>query len=165
MTHTNMVLSLPVYSSWKKKKEETIWKNSHFRYFRDMSSKSKGAEGEKLVHQFMEKLGHIVSRAKNSDFDRYISGHKTEIKVSTSWDEVEDKFTWQQIRNQEYDRIVFVAINPNDVKFYWASKADLKKYVFDKDEYRQHSGKNGGQELYWLQGVSKMPWFRDIESF
>lgn len=165
MTHTNTVLSLPVYSSWKKKKEETIWKNSLFRYFRDMSSKSKGAEGEKLVHQFMEKLGHAVFRANNSDFDRYISGHKTEIKTSTCWDEIENKFTWQQIRNQEYDRIIFVGINPNDVVFYWATKEDLKENIFNINERRQHSGKNGGQELYWIQGVTKMPWFRKIESF
>lgn len=166
MTYTDFILETSTYASWKKHKQTSIWKHSLFECFHDIPSpRSKGAEGEKLVEEFMSSLGHTVIRAKSSDYDRVISGYKTEIKTSTTWNGTKDKFTWQQIRNQDYDRIIFLGINPNDINLYWATKQDLVKNVFSIDSFRQHAGKNGKQELYWLQGINKLSWFRNIESF
>lgn len=170
--HTESVVSLPIYEQWKNNKNKSIWKDSIFECFNSINSpKSKGSQGEKLVKQFMEKQGHKIegritsSKRKSSDYDCIIDGMFVEVKTSSTWGDVLDNFTWQQIRNQDYDRIVFVAINPNDVTFYWATKDDLKEHIFGRDEYRQHAGKDGKQELYWIQGVKNMPWFRDIKDF
>lgn len=166
MSYTDFVIDTTTYASWKKHKESSIWKNSLFECFHDIPSpRSKGAEGERLIEEFMISTGHKVERAKSSDYDRIISGYKTEIKTSTTWNNTENKFTWQQIRNQDYERIIFLGINPNNIKIYWASKTDLIKYVFSVDYFRQHAGKSGKQELYWLQGIDKLDWFRNIESF
>lgn len=113
----------------------------------------------------METLGHKVTRPESSDHDRIISNHKTEIKVSTTWNEELNNFTWQQIRDQDYDRIIFVGINPNDISVWWATKDDLREYVLGQDSKRQHAGKDGGQELYWLQGSKGEQWFRDLADF
>jgi hypothetical protein len=166
MNYTNMVTSLPIYKTWQIKEEKSIWKNSIFEFFHKIPSpRSKGSQGEKLVEQFMTELGHSVSKPESSDHDRIISNYKTEIKVSTSWDNTENKFTWQQIRDQDYERIIFVGINPNNIEIFWATKSDLKKNIFGKDKYRQHGGKKGKQDLYWLQSVHKLAWFRDIGDF
>ena len=118
-----------------------------------------------MVQQVMEALGHRVERPTSSEHDRIIDGWKTEIKVSTTWNETLDNWTWQQIREQDYDRIIFVGINPNDVSIWWATKEDLRQFVLGRDEMRQHAGKDGGQELYWIQGSGVKPWFREMNSF
>jgi hypothetical protein len=150
----------------KESKNNSIWKNSKFEDFKDLSSRSKGVKAEKIVEEIMiHSYGHTVSKPLY-DGDRLIDGHEVEIKASTCWEENIDSFTWQQIRSkQKYDRIIFVGINPNDAKMWWATKEDLEKHIFCGDNYRQHGGKKGGQDLYWLQGCSKQDWFREIETF
>lgn len=165
MTHTALIESLPIYQKWESSKQ-SIWEGSKFQSFRNIPSpKSKGAQGERMVQQVMEALGHRVERPTSSEHDRIIDGWKTEIKVSTTWNETLDNWTWQQIREQDYDRIIFVGINPNDVSIWWATKEDLRQFVLGRDEMRQHAGKDGGQELYWIQGSGVKPWFREMNSF
>jgi len=163
---TKLVKKLPIFESWNHKTKPSIWTDSSFKPFHDISSpRSKGAQGERLVEEIMKSLGHIVERPSSSNYDRIISGHKTEIKVSTTWNNIENNFTWQQIRRQVYDRIIFVGINPNSIDLFWATKKDLDKHIFSKDKFRQHAGKKGAQELYWIQGAARLNWFRDIEGF
>ena len=104
----------------KESKNNSIWKNSKFEDFKDLSSRSKGAKAEKIVEEIMShSYGHAVSKPLY-DGDRSIDGYEVEIKASTCWEENIDSFTWQQIRSkQKYDRIIFVGINPNDKN--WSS--------------------------------------------
>lgn len=118
-----------------------------------------------MVQQFMESLGWEVTKPENTDHDRIIDGYKTEIKVSTTWDETLDNWTWQQIRDQDYERAIFVGVNPNDISIWWVTKDDLRKYIIGRDSKRQHAGKDGGQALYWIQGSSGENWFRDMSSW
>ena len=162
---TDLVESLPIFQKWEAAKQ-SIWANSKFESFRNIPSpKSKGAQGEKLVSQIFEQLGYEIEKPLNSDHDRIIGGYKTEIKLSTTWNETLFNWTWQQIRDQDYERIIFVGINPNECYVYWATKEDLRKHILGQDQHRQHAGKDGGQELYWIQGSGRQDWFRDISTF
>jgi hypothetical protein len=100
------------------------WNNSLFETFKNFSSRKKGTEGEHLTADILELLGSTVQRNKHgkpckpkgskTDFDIIIDNHKVEVKCSTAWEEKENKFVWQQLRSlQEYDRVIFVGINPN----------------------------------------------------
>ena len=151
----------------RESRDSTIWKGSRFQHLKEIPSpRSKGAKAEQITQEIMEALGHKVKKPKSKQHDRIIDGYKTEIKFSTSWSEKYNLFTWQQIRGfQDYQRIIFVGCNPNDIQFWWATKEDLKKHVFGKDKLRQHGGKDGDQELYWLKDVHKRSWFRDLSTF
>lgn len=152
-----------------------FWRNSLYESFFLMSSpKAKGSRGERLAAEVMETLGHDILRKKNgklarlegdADHDIVVDGHRTEVKLSLTWDGTPDRFTWQQIRSlQEYDRIIFIGINPNEAKMWWATKKDLERNIFGKACYRQHGGKDGKQELYWIK--NEVPsWFRSIEEW
>ena len=112
----------------------------------------------------MEHFGYKVTKPKNTDHDRIIDGYKTEIKLSTTWNEVLSNWTWQQIRDQDYERLIFVGINPDSISIWWATKSDIKEFILGRDSCRQHAGKDGGQELYWIQGSSGEKWFREMST-
>ena len=161
----------------EKVKAVDFWKGSLYESFFLMSSRAKGARGERLVAEVMETLGHDILRKKNgklarlngnADHDIVVSGHRTEVKLSLPWDATLDRFTWQQIRSlQEYDRIIFIGINPNEVKMWWATKKDLERNVFGKPWYRQHGGKDGKQDIYWIKTETHgfPSWLRNIEEW
>ena len=142
------------------------WDGSMFEsYALIRSPKSRGAAGEKLVSDVMEQLGSKVERSGTSQFDRIIDGHRTEIKVSTAWDCTPDKFRWSQIRNQPYDRILFCGVNPNTAKLAWATKQDLIDNIFN-DNFRQHAGKDGGLDIFWVAGsIEDFDWMRPISTW
>jgi hypothetical protein len=155
------------------------WDGSLFAPFRQISSsRKKGAVGELMVAQLMTSLGHKVpynSKGKPkkilpynnvTDYDIEVDGYKVEVKTSSAWNETDYDFKFQQIRNQDYDRIIFQGLNNNNAKVWWATKGDLAKHIFGRDEYRQHGGKSGKQELYWIKTTDSIPsWFRDIDTF
>jgi hypothetical protein len=145
-----------------------------------MSSVRKGSQGERLVADILEAKGCTVPRNKTgknkkpkgagTDYDLWIDDIKIEVKTSTTWDNVLNRFRWQQLRStQDYERVVFVGINPNDIYLWWCTKQDLEAHIFGRDNFRQHAGKNGKQDLYWLStnGATDLPdtpkWFRCIE--
>jgi len=153
----------------------SMWQGSKFESFYLMSSpKAKGCRGERLAADILENLGHNVPRNRkgrpvrikgDSDHDIVVNGHRIEVKMSLTWGGVENCFTWQQIRpSQGYDRIVFIGINPNSVQMWWATKADITKHIEGCDSYRQHGGKDGKQDLYWIR--NEVPtWFRSLKEW
>ena len=157
----------------------TFWKDSLFENLKNLSSRAKGAKGEHLVAEAMSALGHhspfkkdgkpYKPKGSGTDFDLFINRLKIEVKLSTAWDETPSKFKWQQLRSmQDYDRVVFVGVNPNQFDMWWCTKKDLEKHIFNKSEYRQHAGKDGDQDLYWIstEGSTNIPsWFRPIQTF
>jgi hypothetical protein len=152
-----------------------FWRNSLYESFFLMSSpKAKGSRGERLAAEVFETLGHDILRKKNgklarlegdADHDIVVDGYRTEVKLSLTWDSTPDQFTWQQIRSlQKYDRIIFIGLNPDEAKMWWATKEDLERNIFGKSCYRQHGGKKGNQELYWIR--NEVPaWFRPVEEW
>jgi len=170
---TEVALSTKVIRDEDNRKWE-MWKGSPFESFYLSSSKGKGAKGERLIAEILEHYGFDVLRDKkgklkrlcgNSDHDIVVDNYTVEVKTSLTWGADRDMFTWQQIRSmQEYERIVFIGLNPDEMKVFWASKKDLEDNIFGKDEYRQHGGKKGDQELYWLR--NHIPaWFKSLEEW
>ena len=159
---TSQVLSSNTYNDLAKQaREEVFWKGSLFEPIKLLSSRSIGAKGEQITADLLEAIGSMVPRDKKgahkkpkgagSDYDLYIDNIKIEVKFSTAWNQTENKFTWQQLRSgQDYERVIFVGCNPNEIHFWWCHKSDLEANIFGRDEYRQHAGKSGKQDLYWL---------------
>ena len=146
------------------------YKNSPFRVYKEMSSKKKGKYFELIVQEYLRKQGYKVGKACNSDHDRIINDHiKLEIKGSLLWGDG-THFRWQQIRtNQDYDIICFVAVYPEVIQFYAATKYEVKSIVEVQDEngywiYNQHGGKTVNSGTFFLDGMPKdFSWFSSLE--
>lgn len=177
---TTLLVEMPTYMILNKKQtQKTIWTNSQFECIQSIPApRRKGSEGEKLVSEIIESLDYSVetpeqyckrtSERASSDYDRVLQRTiKCEIKLSCSWDDKLTNWTWQQIRdNQEYDIIIFLGINPNDAHIWWATKDDLKQNIFGRDQFRQHGGKKGDNETYWISTPDgTIPqWFRSFDA-
>lgn len=130
------------------------YEKSNFRFIKNLSSKKKGAIFEKIFEEYMISNGHTIEKSKSSDHDRIVNGHKVEIKGSFLWEN--GKFRFQQIRvNQDYDYIVFLAIYPEFIEFYIASKETTKEFLCVQDEngfwpYNQHGGKKTKSGTFYI---------------
>ena len=118
------------YADMKTRKEidnagKSYYDGSPFEKLVKLSSKSKGTFFEMIVHEFLESNCHDVKRAESSDYDRLIDGVKTEIKGSTRW-KGSYSFRWQQLRmDEDYDDVIFLAVDYNEIRLYSSSKSKL----------------------------------------
>jgi hypothetical protein len=146
------------------------YKKSPFRVYKEMSSKKKGKYFELIVQEYLQKQGYKVGKAVNSDHDRVINHFiKLEIKGSLLWGEG-THFRWQQIRtNQDYDVICFVAIYPEVIRLYGATKDVVKSRVEVQDHngcwiHNQHGGKKVNSGTFVLDGMPEdFNWFSSLE--
>jgi|APSaa5957512535_1039671.scaffolds.fasta_scaffold63857_4 hypothetical protein len=153
------------YSSVMSAVETDIYKDSPFKIYKDLSSKKKGAEFEKLTQEYAEKGGLWVNPPLSSEHDRIIQSlDKTEIKGSLLWG-TGTQFRWQQIRpNQDYDNMVFLAVYPDRIDFYWASKDVVSEAVEVQDErgywpHNQHGGMKVNSGTFFVDGMPEdFPW-------
>lgn len=121
------------------------WEGSPFRWILGMPSRRKGAIGEALVAGWCAAKGFDVIRARNSDADRIIHGHRVEIKMSTLW--TNGGYRFQQIREQDYDYCLCLGISPFDAHAWLLPKDILREYVIG--HMGQHTGAAGG-DTAWL---------------
>ena len=100
---------------------------------------SKQARKEKLVD----------TTIKLSDYDLYLKsmGLRAEVKTSTMWGEGAN-FTFQQIRDQEYDIIIFQFILPNEEILFYCTKEAAVNFIMI-DGHGQHGG-GDATETYWI---------------
>jgi hypothetical protein len=91
----------------------------------------------------------VDSSVKLSDYDLYLKtlSIRAEVKTSTMWGEGKN-FTFQQIRNQDYDIIIFQFILPNEVKLYYCTKEDAVSNIM-VDGHGQHGG-GDATETFWI---------------
>lgn len=131
-------------------------------WFKNLSSKRKGKAGELMVGVSLETMGVEVcsskqarqdklvdSSVKLSDYDLYLPSHKfrVEVKTSTMWGDGKN-FTFQQIRDQDYDLIIFQFILPEEVKLFYCTKEDAVNYIMI-DGHGQHGG-GEATETFWI---------------
>lgn len=121
------------------------WAGSPFEWILKVPSRSKGAVAEALVAEWAETRGFSVKRSPHSDADRIINGHRVEIKLSTLWET--GKFKFQQIRNQDYDYCLCIAISPFDVHAWLLPKPVLLTHVIGF--MGQHNGA-AGKDTDWI---------------
>lgn len=136
------------------------WKGSPFEWILSIPSRSKGAYGEKLVQELFRLNGFDVKRPKSgSDHDRVINGHRIEIKMSTLWTK-NGQYTFQQIRDQEYDYLVCLGLSPSEAHGWLIPKSEV--HVGRDGVSHQHGGE-AGRDTLWLNFRAKSPpaWLSD----
>lgn len=140
---------------------------SPFYRLKILSPKSKGSEFEKITEDYLRNLGLKITSPSNSDHDTVANGVKLEIKGSFGWIGRSGKkkgkithFRWQQIRpSQDYDAIIFIAVYPDSIKFYYASKRDVVKNV----NKNQHGGGRADSGTKFLDGFPEDNlWMKEI---
>ena len=138
------------------------YRGSENEWFKILSSKRKGKAGELMVGASLEKEGIDVWSSKQarkgklvdksvklSDYDLYLKtlGLRAEVKTSTMWGEGKN-FTFQQIRDQDYDIIIFQFVLPNEVKLFYCTKEDAVTHIMI-DGHGQHGG-GQATETFWI---------------
>jgi len=152
--------SFPEIKNLEKKMKRDPYYGTPFQSYRSAPSKTKGVIIEKMTERYLSNLGITTEKRTSTEHDIRISNLKIEIKGSSLWDG-SNSFKWQQIRdNQDYDALIFVAIYPTGVRFYYATK----KEVFDSGMLAlQHGGKKSVSNTSWLTGVpSDFPFMKEI---
>lgn len=155
-------------------KNDVLYRGSNFLPLKNMSSRSKGAQFEKIVAEYATGQGMKVELPKNStDYDRLIDGRKVEIKGSFLWGEDGTQgFRWQQIRpSQDYDYIVFAAVYPKEIRLFASAKKDVIEFVTQQDDkghfpYNQHGGRKVNSGTFFLHGYPEnFPLLIDVLDF
>jgi hypothetical protein len=118
------------------------WKGSTFEWLKTAASRRKGAFGERLVKDAAAVAGLQVSKSSTTGAGTVLEGVAVEVKLSTVWSSGDLKF--QQLRNQPYDVVVFVAVAPESVSMWAASKA-----VALAHSTGQHTG-HAATETSWV---------------
>lgn len=168
-------LGSSIYKSIVSRKVNDPYDSSSFKELKNLSSRRKGLEMEKIFEYIAKSYGFEVSSKKiddgtpSSDYDRICQNKKIEIKGSFLWEGV-NTFRWQQIRtNQKYDYIIFLAFYPEEVKCYYASKQDVISNLTVQDSkgnwvYNQHGGKKVNSGTFCIDGVpSNFPWMKEFD--
>ena len=103
--------------------DDARWAQSPFNWIRSRPSRSKGKIGELLVSEYLTEQGFYVTRSPDSEADRVVEGHRVEIKFSTEWQS--GAFTFQQIRDQDYDILICLGVSPFSASMWAISKREL----------------------------------------
>lgn len=130
------------------------WKGSPFEWILSIPSRSKGAYGEKLVQELFRLNGFDVKRPiSGSDHDRVINGHRIEIKMSTLWAN-NGQYTFQQIRDQEYDYLICLGLSPKEAHCWLIPKSEV--FIGREGVSHQHGGQ-AGKDTLWLNFPANKP--------
>ena len=133
-----------------------------FENYHKLGNKQKGVLGEYFVEQYMKKLKKSeVKSSSNTDHDRVIDGHKTEIKFSLATSTGStinlNKFMINHVAiSKDWERLIFCGINPigsgaERVRMYFFNKQDFKDYMEkcpDPIFKHQQSGAKGKNDDY-----------------
>ena len=125
------------------------WEGSPFGWIREGgSSRQKGTIGEKIVERYLAGKGFDVARSPNSEADRLINGIRAEIKMSTLWEN--GTYTFQQLRDQNYQFAVCLGISPFDAHCWVLPKQTIMRQRELGGITPQHGGA-GGTDTAWLK--------------
>ncbi len=126
--------------------EANAWENSPFRWIKFIpSSRRRGAAAEKLAEAWLKLQGFDVRSTGRSDADRFVNGSSVEIKMSTPWSGVSYRF--QQIRDQNYDYVLFLGLSPDHAHVWFVPK----KVLMERPDGvgGQHGG-SSASDTAWL---------------
>ncbi len=119
------------------------------------SSRRRGKIGEQLVAGWCAARGLDVVSCADQEADRVIAGRRVEIKFSTLWES--GVYTFQQIRDQNYDYAICLGVSPFDAHCWVVSKEVLQDHVIGHTP--QHTGKTG-RDTFWftVRPSATPPW-------
>lgn len=125
--------------------KEDPWAGSPFAWIRTQSSRRRGKIGEQLLSGYLASRDFTVGPSKSSQADRQVNGKLVEVKFSTLWEQ--GTYTFQQVRDQEYDLLVCLGISPFDAHCWVLPKSVLKTHVIGK--MGQHSGGQAAETAWF----------------
>jgi hypothetical protein len=128
------------------------WANSPFAWIKIRPSRQVGKIGEQLVREWCRQKEFIVSRSGDSEADLVLNGHRIEIKFSTLWGS--GVYTFQQLRDQNYEYAFLLGISPFAAHGWFVSKGILRQHVIGHTP--QHAGK-AGSDTFWLTFPATTP--------
>ncbi len=124
------------------------WEGSPFGWIRQIPSRRRGAVGEKLVEGYLACKGFTVDRSPDSEADRLIDGIRAEIKMSTLWEN--GTYTFQQLRDQNYQFAICLGISPFDAHCWVLPKQTIMNQ-WELGGIRSQHGGAGGTDTRWLK--------------
>jgi len=128
------------------------WAKSPFAWIKTRPSRQIGKIGEQLVAEWCRQKGFLVSKSGDSECDLTINKHRVEVKFSTLWES--GVYTFQQIRDQNYEYALFLGISPFSAHCWFVSKTLLRQHVIG--HLPQHAGKVG-TDTFWLSFPAGTP--------
>lgn len=136
-----------------------IWSGSPFEWLVSWPKpRTVGAIFEAVVHQWCEGMGLEVLRAGDRDADRVIAGKRFEIKGSTLWG---GTYTFQQLRDQEYDAVICLGVSPNNAHCWVIPKDDVLARWRGGEIGPQHGGQRGRDTAWLWVDPAKPGWLRN----
>ncbi|MBN8654201.1 MAG: hypothetical protein J0M11_00590 [Anaerolineae bacterium] len=141
----NLLASAAEFIKPEFEKDRSAWAKSPFAWILNLPSGSKGKLGKRLVYQWCAVKGLSIGSSPDSEADMMVNGHRVEIKFSTLWEE--GIYTFQQIRDQNYEYAVCLGISPFQAHCWILSKKILRRYVIGHTG--QHTG-SGGRDTAWF---------------
>jgi hypothetical protein len=128
-------------------RREAQWAGSPFAWILNCSSRQRGKIGEQLVAGWCAAKNLAVLPSQSGQHDRIIQGKKVEIKFSTLWEN--GSYTFQQIRDQDYDLLICLGISPFDAHGWICPKS-----VAWRNAPSQHGGR-AGRDTKWVSFAPK----------
>lgn len=121
---------------------DRAWASSRWAWIRSLPPASKGAVGVRLAREWLAVNGAVCTASVNSDADLVADGVRVEVKLSCRW--ADGTFRFQQLRDQDWDVLVAIGVEPDRVRI-WV----LEKSVALSLAVGQHTGA-GAMETRWL---------------
>lgn len=128
------------------------WANSPFAWIKSRPSRQVGKIGEQLIAEWCKQKQFIVSKSGDSEADLVLNGHRIEIKFSTLWES--GVYTFQQLRDQNYEYAFLLGLSPFAAHGWFVSKSVLRQYVIGHTP--QHAGK-AGSDTFWISFTATAP--------
>lgn len=135
--------------------QDRIWDAAPFMWVYEALPNEREEIGKQLIAGWCAARGLNVTRSPDSDADKIIEGKRVEIKFSTLWEN--GGYTFQQIRDQNYEYLICLGISPFDAHA-WIFKK--KNIPFSRLKH-QHGGSRG-RDTWWLTFPPNRPptWMR-----
>lgn len=125
------------------------WEASPFAWIKREPSRRVGAIGEGLVKSWAKQAGIVVTPATDAGHDCRLNGVKIEVKFSTLW--AGGDLVFQQIRDQSYEVVALLGIEPQAVRLWMVPKAEIWARTPG-----QHTGANA-LDTKWLRFAASTP--------
>lgn len=128
--------------------DDRAWDASPFAWIRTRPSRQRGKIGEQLIAGYLAAKDFDVAKSPDSQADKLINSHRVEIKFSTLWKS--GHYTFQQLRDQEYELAILLGISPFDAHCWVLPKQEILRRWRARDGIEsQHTGA-GGADTAWL---------------
>jgi len=118
------------------------WIGTPFQWIAEAHSGRKGAIGKRLVRGWAEGEGMQVGGKSSRGHDFQVNGKRVVVKLSLVWSD--GRFVFQQIKDQPYDAVALLALEPQRARL-WI----VPKNVIWNRAYPQHTGQ-AGHDTKWL---------------